>query len=310
MRSYSSNQIPVNDDKFLQKHCHLKDEHFVEEVYKTYLKINQPKQKDKNMYIKQLKESNLTREQLLKLIRGLPEFKQLWNIEDTNGQFKLTDAAFLQKTFIMKVENFVREAYCTYLKREPDEEGRNRYIKEIQNNVITREQFLVTIRKSQEFKLVWNITKVESSIDGEEDDKNTDSREVQTNAEELSSECFLTDSGILNAYLATLQNTNPKNINDQEFIDFTSKISDQDFLQCVYKIYLHRDIDSIGLAGWSEYLMNDRFRRALFLKDFRRSAEFQSKWNSTIDNLKADLTQRVRKCKDKYSNAIYKFLGQ
>ena len=120
MPNYSTDEFPINDEIFLRRN-NMKDEYFVLTVYKTYLKIINPQQKEVNLYIKKLQEESITREELLRLIRQLPEFKQLWKIDDGNREFRLTDAAFIEKTFVFKVEDFVAEAYRTYLKREPDQ---------------------------------------------------------------------------------------------------------------------------------------------------------------------------------------------
>lgn len=45
MNHNSNHNIPVNDDVFIKNNSHLKDKYFIEEVYKTYLKITDPKKK-------------------------------------------------------------------------------------------------------------------------------------------------------------------------------------------------------------------------------------------------------------------------
>ncbi|MCG5060485.1 MAG: DUF4214 domain-containing protein [Limnoraphis sp. WC205] len=312
MNSASSNQIPVNDDLFIKRNSHFENRYFLEEVYKTYLKISQPKERELNTYLNQLEEGAITREQLLQSIRNLPEFKHLWKIEDSSRSFKLTDAAFLEKTFIMKVENFVEEVYRTYLKREADEAGKNSYVEGIKNNRITREELLRIIRQSGEFNTIWEEAKEEIATgDDEVEEKNhnlAETREIKVK-KGLVSEDFLSDSGVLASYLATIEKIYPKKVKDREFLEFTNNISDEDFLRCAYKIYLKRELDPIGLAGWSEYLMNERFRREILLKELKRSQEFKSKWNSPLDNFKIDLSLRFKKCKESYSNMVYKFFG-
>lgn len=255
--------------------------------------------------MQQLKESTITREEVLKATRNLPEFKQLWKIEDSNIEFKLTDLAFLEKTFILKVEDFVAEAYRTYLKREPDEDGKNIYIKDIRDNRITRKDLLETIRKSQEFNSIWKVGLEEISIN-EDKGEETSSNLVEIEAKED----FIRDSGVLNSYLATIENTHPKKIRDQEFLDFTNNLSDEDFLKCVYKVYLKRSLDPVGLVCWSEFLMNEKFRRSLFLNDLKRSYEFKEKWYSFLDNLKINLILQIKKCKQNYLDIVYRFFDR
>ncbi|WP_293142443.1 DUF4214 domain-containing protein [Okeania sp. SIO3I5] len=286
------NKIPIVDELFLEKNRHFTDEYFVLEVFKVYLKDTELKAGKQKLYIQQLCQGSMTRQELLESIQELPEFKQLWQIKNEEKIFKLTDVAFINKTFLLKLEDFVIETYRTYLKREPDDEGKNKYIKEIQNNQISREEFLMMLRQSEEFKSIWKVPEKASQID-EFDSQQTIGDFSKMKIEEKNGEFtdFIANSGILNDYLTQIADISPKKIQDQEFIDLTYNITDDYFLQLVYKIYLHRDIDSLGLQSWSEYLMNDKFRRPLFLKELRISKEFRDKWNSHswINNLKFSL---------------------
>lgn len=309
MNSDLNNQIPTKDDVFLKQNYHLKDRYFVEEVYNTYLKITQPKKKDINIFIEQLEESEITREQLLKSIRNLPEFKQLWKIEDSNRVFKLTDVAFLQKTFILKVEDFVVEVYRTYLKREPDKDGKNSYIKDIRDNRITRQDFLEVIRRSQEFNNFWKVEEEELLNENEVKEISSNLAEIQAKTK-ISSEDFLRNSGVLDSYLATIENIHPKKIKDQEFLDFTYNLNDEDFLKCLYKVYLKRNLDPTGKIGWSKFLINEKFRRALLLNDLKRSDEFKEKWHSFMDNLIINFLPQIKKCKRNYLDIVYGFFNR
>ncbi|CBN58033.1 MULTISPECIES: TIGR04372 family glycosyltransferase [Kamptonema] len=65
--------------------------------------------------------------------------------------YKFNDEFFLQATSHLNSEQFVEELYRTYLKREPDKEGKNSFFPYISNGSLTRHQSIDHIRQSSEF---------------------------------------------------------------------------------------------------------------------------------------------------------------
>ncbi|MEM1169652.1 MAG: DUF4214 domain-containing protein [Cyanobacteria bacterium P01_H01_bin.35] len=316
MPNYSTDEIPINDEIFLRRNSHLRDEYFVPTVYETYLKIVKPPRKPLNLYIQQLQEESITREELLKLIRQLPEFKQLWRIDDSNREFRLTDAAFIEKTFVLKVEDFVAEAYRTYLKREPDGGRHNGYIKLIRENNLSRDQFLGAIRQSPEFNMLWRLAPVavdDSVIDEVEEVQNItgDSNNKKSGEKESYSEKFTQEiTGSLNFYIQKWEKIHPKKIKDEDFLAVTSVLEDTDFLQTVYRVYFKRDIDRNGLDVWLGHLINEKSKRGSVLRMLRMSQEYKNKWNSGLDNFINSLLQKLAKLKNCYFNVVLKFMGR
>jgi len=75
--------------------------------------------------------------------------------------YSLNDEIFLQATDHLSNENFIAEIYGVYLKREPDEGGKNHYLSHLSNDM-KRADMVAGFRESQEFlsKLVLSITSV------------------------------------------------------------------------------------------------------------------------------------------------------
>lgn len=75
--------------------------------------------------------------------------------------YSINDEIFLQVTSELKNKDFIEEVYRAYLKREPDEEGKNHYLSHLSND-IKRAEMVTGFRQSHEFisKLVLSITSI------------------------------------------------------------------------------------------------------------------------------------------------------
>jgi hypothetical protein len=214
------------------------------------------------------------------------------------NEFYTTDEEFLQNTFTLEVEYFIDETYRTYLKREPDEAGKNSYVQLIRTNEIDRAQLLMSIRQSSEFKSLWSTPEENNSEEQNkinEQGANVDSENIPENSQELQSENQPNEIRNWRDYVSVLAGMNPKKIVDENFINMTSTLNDMDFLRAVYYIYLQRDADLSGLGYWSTYLKDDQFRRSIFLSDMRRSEEFKLKWSSSLDKIKSCVFSKLKK---------------
>lgn len=67
------------------------------------------------------------------------------------------DETFLQETYSLNDGDFLEVAYRTYLKRNPDKEGKNNHIQDLQNNQRTRQELLTIMRESPEFETLWKL---------------------------------------------------------------------------------------------------------------------------------------------------------
>ena len=80
---------------------------------------------------------------------------QLENMESKLEQAEQNSGSklFLQMNSSVDDLTFINNVYFTYLKREPDEEGRDNYLQQLRQGVLTREDVLDIIASSEESKL-------------------------------------------------------------------------------------------------------------------------------------------------------------
>lgn len=153
MKDYINSKTMLNDETFDQKTRGLVDEDFLQQTYQAYLN-REPDKTGKSTWLQQLSTKNISRLELLAKIRESEEFQSLWNRQSS---IHLKDETFLENNLNLSHESFLREAYQLYLKREPDRDGLNSYLKLLDQKKISRQQFLNSIRQSSEFQFLWKF---------------------------------------------------------------------------------------------------------------------------------------------------------
>lgn len=80
--------------------------------------------------------------------------KTMNNPIDNKNQ--LNDQAFYDKTQSLVDEEFLKQIYKIYLRREPDTIGKSTWLGQLRTKNITRLEVLQKIRESEEFDILWN----------------------------------------------------------------------------------------------------------------------------------------------------------
>jgi len=150
----------LNDEVFLQVTEDLNYKDFIEEVYRTYLK-READQDGTNHYCREL-ANGMSRGEIISGFRSSQEFKSklVECLRGINLPY-LRDEIFLSYSKELGNEKFVDQVYRTYLKREPDTDGKNIYLRQI-NDGMLRSQIVDMFRNSPEFnsKLISSVSSI------------------------------------------------------------------------------------------------------------------------------------------------------
>ncbi|WP_019498100.1 hypothetical protein [Pseudanabaena sp. PCC 6802] len=167
------NPHEFTDEFFIQATQSLSSKDFTRATYKVYLR-----REPEHLILPHIDEGINARAQFLERVRESPEYRFLWvsrkkkrnllfpflylpNKLATNiliivlssfSPFRLSDRCFARLTYVLDGKSFVRVAYLTYLKREPDR------LITIGKEVAQRMQLLSDIRHSSEFIRYWNLS--------------------------------------------------------------------------------------------------------------------------------------------------------
>lgn len=148
-KDYSADIYNIKDEEWVEVNDYLNDEEFLEQVYRVYLKRDCDEE-GKSHFLKHL-HSGMERLEFVASIRQSTEFTHhLINSIRATELYHLQDEDFIQATCQLNSEAFVEEVYGTYLKREPDEDGKNHYIQQIHNGQ-SREEIVAGFQQSSEF---------------------------------------------------------------------------------------------------------------------------------------------------------------
>lgn len=71
--------------------------------------------------------------------------------------------------------------------------------------------------------------------------------------------------------------TNLDTIDDEEFLDATEELSDADFLEKLYRIYLHREADQGGKLNYLQKIKNEDLERQEIINGLRNAPEFRNR---------------------------------
>jgi len=147
----------LNDEIFLQANDNLKNEYFIEEVYRTYLK-READRDGENHYQREL-ENGMSRKEVVVSFRNSQEFKNKLLVSLRKIHLReINDNMFLEVTEGLENETFIDEIYHTYLKRESDGGGKSLYSKQLETGM-SRSEVVDGFRNSPEFsfKLIASV---------------------------------------------------------------------------------------------------------------------------------------------------------
>ena len=133
------------DGVFLRVTECLDDATFLKIAHRVYLEPENRQQR----WLQDLSalQNGVTREAVF---QDLKQFQQLQTaLEQRAGDFYRSDAVFLQNTLDLSNEDFVKELYLTYCKREADPGGLAGNVEQLENGV-TRADLLFGLRTSEE----------------------------------------------------------------------------------------------------------------------------------------------------------------
>lgn len=68
--------------------------------------------------------------------------------------------SFCQTTYRLNDEEFLQQVYQTYLKRDPDEDGKNLYLQSLQEGKLDRQQLVTSFSESPEFQNISQLEKI------------------------------------------------------------------------------------------------------------------------------------------------------
>ena len=133
------------DNVFLRVTDCLDDEHFLEIAHRVYLKPeNRALRWEQDL---QSLRNGMSRETVF---QDLKQFQQLQTaLKHREGDFNREDSVFLQNTQNLSNEEFVKELYLTYCKREADPGGLEGNVNQL-NGGVTRSDLLYGLRTSEE----------------------------------------------------------------------------------------------------------------------------------------------------------------
>jgi hypothetical protein len=299
------------DGVFLRVTDCLDDEHFLEIAHRVYL---QPENRSLRL-AKDLQslQNGVTREAVF---QDLKQFQQLQTaLQHRQGDFYRPDSVFLQNTQTISNEEFVKELYLTYCKREADPGGLAGNVEQL-NNGVARSDLLYGLRTSEEAANIF--VDLTSGLDRDTfiaiaylayrkeeltpqkkqqclaileagNIRQTILREELPPAETIDSavpvepvEPEIIPASPLEIALEQLQSNFA--LEDESFLAQTIHLSHGDFIQQLYLTYLKREADPNGLAGNLQQL-NNGVARLEILYGLRTSEE--------AANIFVDLTSRV-----------------
>ncbi|VEP18319.1 conserved hypothetical protein [Hyella patelloides LEGE 07179] len=133
------------DGVFLRVTECLDDEHFLEIAHRVYLKPD-------NHQVRWLQDLQSLQNGLSRatVFQELKQFQQLQTaLQHREGDFYRSDSVFLQNTQNFSNEEFVKELYLTYCKREADPGGLASNVEQLDNGV-ARSDLLFGLRTSEE----------------------------------------------------------------------------------------------------------------------------------------------------------------
>jgi hypothetical protein len=303
------------DGVFLRVTDCLDDEHFLEIAHRVYLQPeNRPIRLVKDL---QSLQNGVTREAVF---QDLKQFQQLQTaLQHRQGDFYRPDSIFLQNTQTMSNEEFVKELYLTYCKREADPGGLAGNAEQLDNGV-ARADLLYGLRTSEEAANVFvdltagldNATFIAIAYLAYRKEELTSQKKQQCLEileagnirqtvlrkelplpetteiviEEIESivpvEPEIIAPSPLELALEKLQSNFA--LEDEQFLAQTVHLSHGDFIQQLYLTYLKREADPNGLAGNLQQL-NNGVARLEILYELRTSEE--------AANVFVDLTSQV-----------------
>jgi acylphosphatase len=289
------------DGVFLRVTDCLDDEHFLEIAHRVYLQPeNRPLRLAKDL---QSLQNGVTREAVF---QDLKQFQQLQTaLQHRQGDFYRPDSIFLQNTQTMSNEEFVKELYLTYCKREADPGGLAGNVEQLSSGV-ARADLLSGLRTSEEAANVFvdltvgldNATFIAIAYLAYRKEELTSQKKQQCQEileagnirqtilrEELSPpetaireidpivppiEPEIIAPSPLELALEQLQSNFA--LEDETFLAQTAHLSHGDFIQQLYLTYLKREADPNGLAGNLQQL-NNGVARLEILYELRTSEE-------------------------------------
>jgi hypothetical protein len=305
------------DGVFLRVTDCLDNEHFLEIAHRVYLQSeNRPLRLAKDL---QSLQNGVTREAVF---QDLKQFQQLQTaLQHRQGDFYRPDSVFLQNTQTMSNEEFVKELYLSYCKREADPGGLAGNVEQL-NNGIARADLLYGLRTSEEAANVFvdltagldNTTFVAIAYLAYRKEELTSQKKQQcleilkagnirqTILREELPPPETTETAIreiepivpiepaiiapspLELALEQLQSNFA--LEDETFLAQTTHLSHGDFIQQLYLTYLKREADPNGLAGNLQQLNNGVARLAILygLRTSEEAANIFVDLTSQIDN--------------------------
>lgn len=228
-------------------------------------------------------------------------------LEQLQDSFAKTDEEFLEQTAPLSDADFVKQLYLTYLKREADPDGLDSNLQQLGSGV-SRLEILYPLRTSQEAANIF--VDLTSAVDNDSfiELAYSNFRKQKINDTERSSASEILESGQIRQTI--LQDCPPEaplpdlitedessisetavttpiepepilapqellvdlKIEDGEFIERTKSLTNEQFVQQVYRIFFRREADPDGLASHSDQL-NRGVSRWEILYDLRTSQE-------------------------------------
>lgn len=290
------------DSVFLRVTDCLDDEHFLEIAHRVYL---QPENRSLRWAQDlQALQNGVTREAVF---QDLKQFQQLQTaLQHRQGDFYRPDSVFLQNTQAMSNEEFVKELYLTYCKREADPGGLAGNVEQL-NNGVARAELLYGLRTSEEAANVF--VDLTAGLDHatfiaiaylayrkEELTSQTKQQCLEILAAgnirqtilrgELTPPPPVAEPIILESLVAPELEITPPSplelalenlqanfaLEDESFLAQTEHFSNEDFVKQLYLTYLQREADPDGLAGNLQQL-NNQVSRLVILYGLRTSEE-------------------------------------
>ncbi|MEG3969468.1 tetratricopeptide repeat protein [Microcoleus sp. T2B6] len=238
----------LNDQLFLSATSHISDEDFVEELYRTYLK-RAVDVEGKNGFFNSIRHGKLTRQQCPAQIRQSSEFISL--LVDS------TASRCFQEAIV---------AYRLVVELNPESDESYRCLAEALGSQGKLDEAILAYSRAIEFNP--NFHELHNSLGETFYQLAMAVNQVSFSSYSRLGEVF-SHKGQENDYLNELYR-----FNDEFFLQATSQLNDEQFIEEVYRTYLKREPDMGGKNYFLQYIGNGSFTRHHSLVNIRKSSEF------------------------------------